>query len=1118
MDNRIEEIISNYNNLRNTRYNDIAKEDLVAILKIVLYLNKFDIKEAKAGIVNFLSVMRDNHPAGVVEDIKRFGEDEEVLKNAAAVVAGISVEILQKTLYFSESDKLIDNFLTNYVPVWVNSNTKKNPNYNPTLENIIELFNTQLENSAKVKNNALDKDVSADIIVPSVNTEEINAKYDRQIKSIVDNPMIPPDKKTTLKDGKEAERTAELRPGPLYSNVNAVLPNPENGYKSPSKVPLGHDLAFLHTRLSKKYKNILNYIQATMDPRTYANRKDLPYVDEYSGIVDYLLMSSHDEKDSTIKLLMNAIQDNNYSNLKNSGIFVNGRYNYSEIYDKNSLLRHILATYIMWSHIEKSYVCEVEYIMATLNHTNESNGVLETLQSNSLQKLYTPELTYIVNHKPKFFNYIINNPKYNELLHSISGYEFSILLSKFAKVSEIDMMLDAYDNSDKEIDLDEYVTFILFIKGYINYFNVLSFSKEDFEQLYEIVKCASANDLEFVSGEFQNINNNNGVEVLNNWIKDKISYLSLEEKDKCKELDPEMLRSEEEKKLLVDDLIEYLIKLEKLNLSINVNVRDSLELSDRLTLFIKELNSKKISLSNNEKLQILNNPKLIQLNLRTFDKVKGFLSILGFSQDDLYALDFRKNKNILIDGSLYFYPVRYINILESLENSKLSENFKIDEQLALFIPQRRLFGIIKIIDDYNFEINNDMLESTINSYMSLDEIRKAYALFDKYNVRSNKCIMKYFYHCKFDNNLESLIIKLQALGLEQFVDYFTIYEYDEIINVFIYLRDKDLLEYADEALIYFKNKKNMNEFKEVISLFSQNNITEYFGSGKFNISDVQERIDFFNELKNEINVSCDQFKNNYPLLMRYLFDFDKPFSTIKSLITIVKKYGLNYFPLIYNKYCVLDSELEVLDRINIYQESGFKFEETFIEILNPEIPFNFLEFAFMTFKKSKQDNTEEKFLDCIRKRYVPYINIKERYIPYSNRIINERYFFNKNYVVNLFPDFDEEKLNKLGISREDLLGLYLSDEEFEYKYSIIEEYKVHKKEIILYILRCNIEFLSDILKKCQYIADIYNLSITDILNSNIVNNLEFLGHASLDELKDIIEDNSNINYNPFPKF
>ena len=56
MDNRIEEIISNYNNLRNTRYNDIAKEDLVAILKIVLYLNKFDIKEAKAGIVNFLSV------------------------------------------------------------------------------------------------------------------------------------------------------------------------------------------------------------------------------------------------------------------------------------------------------------------------------------------------------------------------------------------------------------------------------------------------------------------------------------------------------------------------------------------------------------------------------------------------------------------------------------------------------------------------------------------------------------------------------------------------------------------------------------------------------------------------------------------------------------------------------------------------------------------------------------------------------------------------------------------------------------------------------------------------------------------------------------------------------
>ena len=70
MDNRIEEIISNYSNLRNTRYNDIAKEDLVAILKIVLYLNKFDIKEAKAGIVNFLSVMRENHPAGVVEDIK----------------------------------------------------------------------------------------------------------------------------------------------------------------------------------------------------------------------------------------------------------------------------------------------------------------------------------------------------------------------------------------------------------------------------------------------------------------------------------------------------------------------------------------------------------------------------------------------------------------------------------------------------------------------------------------------------------------------------------------------------------------------------------------------------------------------------------------------------------------------------------------------------------------------------------------------------------------------------------------------------------------------------------------------------------------------------------------
>ena len=1114
MANRIENVISDYHNLRNTNYNDIAREDLVAILKIVLYLNKFDITEAKAGIVNFLSAMRNNYANGITDDIKRLGGDEEVLNNSAAIAAGISTEILEKSLYFSESGRLIDNFLANYVPVWINSNTRKNPNYNPTVENIVELFNQHVEYSSRIKNNAIDKDVSADVVVPSVNTVEINDKYDRLIKTIVDNPKIPEARKQIMISQRNADRAAELMPvGPLYSNINDVLADPENGYRSPEKVPLGHDLAFLHTRLPKKYINILNYIQATMDPRTYAERKDLPYIDEYSGIVDYLLMTSKGEKDNTMELLMNAIQDNNYSNLKNSGIFVNGRYDYSQIYDKDSLLRQILATYVMWNHIEKSYACEVDYNMAILNHKVDSNDVLVTLQSKSLGNLYTPELTYIASHKPKFLNFLISEPKYSQLLHSITGYDFSILLSKFSKVSEIDMMLDTYENSLKEIGLDEYVTFTIFIKGYINYFNVLPFSKEDFEQLYSIVKCVSANDLEYVSGQFQNANKNNGVEVLNNWIKDKISYLSKEEVDKCKELDPEMLRSEDEKLNLVDRLVVYLIKLNKLEANVDTDVRNSLSIDKQLDLLIKDLKSNKVIFSINERLQILNNPKLIQLNSRGFNKVSVFLSQLGFSDNELDAFAFRKDKNILINGLLYSYPDRYKSILDSLENSNLSEDFELNETIVLYIPQKRLHDVIGVINETDYPISNGLLFSTLRCNSSIEELHKIFALLEKYHITRQECIEKIFNFSSLDVFLDQVLEELKTKGLENYVDYFFASDDpDELLELFIYLKENDLLDFADYAIVYADSKNNINDLKETIKLLLNAGFVDFFPEQHFTLNDLKERIKLLEEFKPDININDSKYAGNLTeinntMFISYLFDFTVPVSDIQRFVSIVKECGLKYFSLLYSSYKKLGYEFEIIARFELYKKLGIKSEKVLKTLMNPDDTFIHLTDAVNALVRENFpedpdlvaeiiENVDPNALSMNDNSLYEIFGIKYRFLQFQIKKQKEN---NEN----TYADVD---LKKIGLTDEEIETLQISEDELKYKLSIIEKFKITNKKVILDILYCHLKYIDGILEKYKYIADKYEVGLSDLLNALDYNEFSLLDHYSLEQVQSIVDE------------
>lgn len=662
--------------LENLDYNkkikdlNITNEDLKRILENYLY-NKCSIISV-ATLTNLILEQKDldGENSKKYEKLRRILEEQHskeyiygnediknLIKSNDSVLAGVVCELLLKNIYLlNNSDLLISNFISNGKKF---NDTKSGIanlriiSEDRTIKDVLNYFEQEIEslNKRSRTGNFLQEDVSSDNFLPD--------------------------------DEKKARKKSRII-SPLYNASN---------------VTEGHNLFGLTGDINDSLLNIINYVFATIKARPYCKRNDVPFIDELSSLIDYVLIK---DNDFSLENLSNNIKINNKKILDDSGIFMEGRYDYDKINDNEIMPLYMQSLYPLYKHIVKEKAFNIK---SAQFKTEEKEKFIEEIgiTSSFISKISEELIDYIRKNSNKI-NLLKEVLNYNNL----SNYQILKCVSKFNSIEEFNNMIKAFDSNGK-ISLKEYMDFCIYIKTYISYFNNIEFTEKDFNRINEMVTVISNSKAAMENGKMLNVESNEKIYDFDKFLKEKKKALYLNDiaiQNNFKEelyINHEKAIEELKKAISSYDISYKLEDYQKQNSEFRAYNNEF-----SIYRYILDIKQSKISLSVKDKLSIIN------------DGLYDYAGI--FDNDDIgkNALEVVRTKKIKFGDYIYSFPDK--TTIDLLKSHNLPSDFEVVKELFLSMPRRRSNNILAHCLENDIKIKRRMLDNYISTQEVIDII------------------------------------------------------------------------------------------------------------------------------------------------------------------------------------------------------------------------------------------------------------------------------------------------------------------------------------------------------------------------------------------------------------